>query len=116
MLAAVQILGGHWAVLQSVAWVGMVVKYAQHGSLESALEKTFDGTHPCQLCQVVLTGRNAEEKQPLAKDLLKLKFEAVLAPATLVPAPLSAPREFFLTVILPQEVPLDVCTPPPRRG
>ena len=36
-------IGGHWAVLQSVAWVGMAVSYSQNASFKEALQKTFDG-------------------------------------------------------------------------
>jgi len=46
-------VGGHWAVLQSVAWVSMAVTYSKTDSLEVALKKTFDGRHPCKLCAAV---------------------------------------------------------------
>jgi hypothetical protein len=83
LIAAVQILGGHWAVLQTVAWVGMAIDYAQTDSLGGALDKTFSGEHPCNLCQVVTRGVNEEKKHEAGKVLVKL--EAVLAPAVQLP-------------------------------
>ncbi len=42
-LALLQILGGHWAFLQTGAWIGMVVQYSQEVGLKTALGQTFDG-------------------------------------------------------------------------
>ncbi len=114
LLAAVQILGGHWAVLQSVAWVKMVVAYSQDESLPVAIAKTFDGTHPCDLCKVVTAGRDAEGKSPIAKDVLKFKFEAVVARAISLPPPPSAPRRFFASPVFPADVFFIAPVPPPR--
>ncbi len=56
-------LGLHWSALQLVAWTGMVVTYAQQGSVREALSKTFDGEHPCRLCLAIQEGRAQEKKQ-----------------------------------------------------
>lgn len=97
ILAAVQILGGHWMAMQSVAWIGMLAKYSRGESLVVAAEKTFDGQHPCSLCEVVKTGREQEQKQQTTKILLKI--DAVLAVVLEVPVPLdtrhSYPRQFW---------------------
>ncbi len=61
--------GGHWVVLQTVAFGSMVVRYSQDGSLGEALAKTFDGKHPCPLCHAVQRGRQQEEKQRPALGL-----------------------------------------------
>lgn len=84
LIAAVQILGGHWAVLQSVAWAKMLVEYAQSDSIRNAITKTFDGEHPCSLCHTVSDGRQKEEKKAAATTVAKL--DAVLAPAVQTPA------------------------------
>jgi hypothetical protein len=83
LLAAVQLLGGHWMVLQTAAWVGMMVSYSERESVVVALEKTFDGAHPCVLCKVVKSGRYGEQREPVAKTILKL--DAVLAPVVKLP-------------------------------
>ena len=38
------------AVLQAVAWTGMLVNYSQDRTLSEAATMTFDGEHPCGLC------------------------------------------------------------------
>ena len=70
--ALILAVGGHWAVLQSIAWVGMVVSYSQTDSLNVALKKTFDGAHPCKLCIAVKAGKRAEQKQAAPKVETKL--------------------------------------------
>jgi hypothetical protein len=67
-------LGGHWAILQSVAWVTMVAGYSQAGPLTEALVKTFDGKHPCPICKFVAKEKKSEQKQETQKLLTKLDF------------------------------------------
>jgi hypothetical protein len=74
VLALTFSLGLHWALLQTVAWVGMAVSYSQDASLTVALAKTFDGQHPCKLCKVVETGRSAEKQQDIQKSAGKIDF------------------------------------------
>ena len=50
MIAGLQLLGGHWALLQTAAWVGMVIDYSKTGGVEAGITKAFDGKHPCELC------------------------------------------------------------------
>ena len=73
-------IGGHWVLLQSVAWVGMFAKNVRTCSVTEALEKTFDGQHPCGLCKVVEAGKKSEQKQPLTK--LEVKIDFWLEPVT----------------------------------
>ena len=105
-------IGGHWVFLQSIAWVGMVVSYSQDATLTVALQKTFDGRHPCRLCKFVEHGKQAQEKQEVVKTETKLDFllaqpaPALIAPAAL-PAAAAVPRD---ASIRPSPPP----TPPPR--
>lgn len=92
LLVAVQLLGGHWIALQSAAWVGMVISYSQEDSLVDALEKTFDGKHPCELCMAVKKGHSEEQNQQVAKVLAKL--DAVLVPALEVPVRYATTLEY----------------------
>lgn len=55
-------LGLHWAVLQSVAWTGMLATRVQTGSILEAIQTTFDGQHPCRLCLAVRDGKAESEK------------------------------------------------------
>jgi hypothetical protein len=56
-------MGLHWALLQTVAWTGMLISYSRNGTFLEAVTKTFDGQHPCSLCKVVKSGRTEEKKQ-----------------------------------------------------
>lgn len=67
-------LGAHWVLLQSVAWVGMAVKYSQDATITEALSKTFDGQHPCKLCKAVQEGRQSEKKNDVLKIEAKKEF------------------------------------------
>jgi hypothetical protein len=80
-------IGLHWAVVQSVAWMGMVVSYAQGGSFGDALAKTFDGNHPCPLCKEIAKGKQSEKKSDLAPAIKK--FECCYQAADFVFAPSS---------------------------
>jgi hypothetical protein len=72
--ALVCAIGGHWVVLQSVAWFGMVVNYSQSLPLHEAFVKTFDGKHPCKICKVVQAGKSAEKNPESQKVETKLDF------------------------------------------
>ena len=74
-LALLQILGGHWALLQTSAWIGMFVQYSQRDGLTAGLAQTFDGEHPCSVCKVIQDGKKQEEKKaPLLQAELKRDY------------------------------------------
>ena len=56
-------LGTPWALLQSVAWLGMLVTYSHQASLAQAVSMTFDGKHPCRLCHLVREGQAKEQQE-----------------------------------------------------
>jgi hypothetical protein len=62
--AMFSIVGGHWAALQTVAWVGMVAEYSQTSSLGMAIRKTLSGEDPCSMCHAIEKGKAAESKLP----------------------------------------------------
>ena len=47
----------HLPVLQVVAWCGMLVSYSRDNSAVEAIEKTFDGEHPCPMCKSIKKAR-----------------------------------------------------------
>lgn len=105
--------GTHWAALQSVAWTRMLAENLESGSLSQALEKTFDGRHPCPLCKAIAAGKSAEKKADFTLNLKKLDFPpaperfALIAPAQFQ----LLPQTQFSAKALRQEPPV----PPPRR-
>lgn len=62
-IAVFQLVGGHWAVLQATAWVGMLVKYSESEGVEVGITKTFDGKHPCSLCLSIAKNKQTEKNQ-----------------------------------------------------
>ena len=59
VLALALSLGVHWNLLQSVAWIRMLVAYSQQADFREALAKTFGGDHPCQICKFVQDAKSA---------------------------------------------------------
>ncbi|MBK8040591.1 MAG: hypothetical protein IPK22_26185 [Verrucomicrobiaceae bacterium] len=53
----------HWGVVQGIAWARMLVSYAGEASLMQAVEMTFDGEHPCELCQMARKAQNKPAPQ-----------------------------------------------------
>ncbi len=67
-------IGLQWAVMQSAAWVGMVISYSQEGTLSEALTKTFDGEHPCALCKAVQSSESSPKKQNSPHRVIKFEL------------------------------------------
>jgi hypothetical protein len=110
--ALIVAVGGHWAVLQSVAWVSMAVTYSHTDSWGMALKKTFSGEKPCKLCLAVKEGKQQEQKESVLKVETKIDFVCLQSIAYIHPV-------LPFTLLSPQA---DVAfpraesppTPPPR--
>ena len=79
----------------------MIVTRAQTATVSEAVSTTFDGDHPCALCQVVEEGQQREKESDtarLAEVLAKLSF--LRPPAVEVPAPTSVIFDFEARVTL----------------
>ena len=114
VFSLVLMVGGHWAILQSVAWVGMAFNFAQTAPLDVALKKTFDGKNPCSLCKAVDAGKHSERKAGLLK--LETKLELCLAPGSLLldaPPPVGVAPGAAEAALPRGESPP---TPPPRSA
>jgi hypothetical protein len=74
ILALLGATGTHWVMLQSVAWATMLAENARTDSLPSALEKTFDGKHPCALCKQITKGRASEKSKDARVEFKQLEF------------------------------------------
>jgi len=72
LIAGFQLLGGHWAILQTAAWVGMVIDFSKTEGVEAGITKTFDGKHPCSLCLSIAQNKEKEGKQTTNLNLGKL--------------------------------------------
>jgi hypothetical protein len=81
--------GAHWALLQSFAWTTMLADNLSRGSVSEAVSRTFDGKHPCALCNAIAAGKKSEKKKDSTPQLQKFEFP----PATANFA-LAAPQRF----------------------
>ncbi|MGA7214288.1 MAG: hypothetical protein WBX20_08790 [Terrimicrobiaceae bacterium] len=70
-LAFFSLAGGHWFVLQTIAWVQMVREYSRSAPILEAVEKTFSGDYPCTMCTRIAEGQQNEEKSPSTVKLAK---------------------------------------------
>ena len=74
LIALLNFAGAHWVILQSIAWSGMLTKQARHSHLAEAVQKTFDGAHPCSLCKGISRAQEKERKPPVPAELHKLSL------------------------------------------
>lgn len=114
VLVLVLTLGLHWAFLQSVAWLSMVVKYSQQYPLRQAIVMTFDGQHPCSICLFVSHGRQEEQRQSQQQHFTILKVESIAFEPSVfafLPPPTEHPQPPDLIRSRPAEAPP---YPPPR--
>jgi hypothetical protein len=80
--------GGHLALLQGVAWATMIKDFSRSGSVTIAVQKTFDGKHPCAMCKKIAAQRSHDEKTPATVKAEK-KAEVFIALGTaIVPLPI----------------------------
>src|SRR5882672_5176823 len=90
VLALACSIGLHWTLCQAVAWASMMASYSRDASFSEAIVKTFDGKHPCKLCQHISKSQRAEKKTDSTLDLKKLEF-----PYVAVTFVFSAPSAFW---------------------
>ena len=107
-------IGLHWALLQSVAWTTMLVNNLTANPVSAAIERTFDGEHPCPLCKAIAKGRKAEKKTDSLVSLKKLEAlsqSACLPVAAPAAYPLIKSRQSFADTLAHAPP-----TPPPRAA
>jgi hypothetical protein len=113
VLALAGTIGLHWALLQSVAWMGMVVAYSQDASFTEALVKTFDGKHPCSLCKEIARSQQSEKKSDFQLEMKKFEFSHAATSFVF------SPPQYFWTVRGPDGFGLErshePTVPPPRQ-
>lgn len=63
-LAFFALAGGHWAVLQTIAWAQMVRDYSKNVPIAEAIVRTFSGEYPCGMCTKISAERQKEGKIP----------------------------------------------------
>ena len=114
LVALLQICGGHWLALQSLAWTEMLVKYSQEAQLAEAVAKTFDGQHPCALCVSIEQGKKSERHAPA--ELAKVKPVFILPVGSALVRGMGVPWVRALAETRGELRFEQPGVPPPRRG
>ena len=70
-MAFFSLAGGHWLVLQTVAWAQMLRDYSKSAPIAEAIERTFSGGYPCTMCIKITEEQQKEEKAPATVKLDK---------------------------------------------
>jgi hypothetical protein len=112
IVALLAATGGHWVLLQSVAWTTMLTGHLQCESLTEAVTQTFDGRHPCKLCLAIAAAKKAEKKAEFPPALKRIEFPPLAADVAVYP-----PATFQLLTAadtFAAPVPVKPPTPPPR--
>ena len=92
----------------------MLVDNLTTTSFSTAVQRTFDGKHPCALCKVVAEGTKSEKKSDLLLPLKK--FEGLSQTvAVIIPLPASFPRIQAGEAVL-ETLAHAPPTPPPRAA
>lgn len=89
------IIGGHWGVLQTVAWANMIWTYTtQDGSVLAGAKKTFDGDHPCSMCHSIQAAKKQEKKSPEIFAITKKIELFAIDAGRILPLPVSNSFQF----------------------
>lgn len=115
-LMLAMLVGGHWGMLQMVAWTGMLIDFSRDNSFVTAVEMTFDGEHPCAICQEVDRGIAADlgsdDDQAPGKVIKTMKLDALVGQVVLI-TPLRP--QYLLPATRPQPWNNDITWEPQRR-
>jgi hypothetical protein len=106
------LVGGHWVLLQSVAWVGMTIEFSRTDPIDKAIQKTLDGQHPCNLCHFVAEGKKSEREAKIVKPATRLDLISTLA--FVLPTPAEQPLELVAFAATASDRSDPPPSPPPR--
>ena len=66
--------GGHWYVLQGVAWVNMIRNYSEMVPFSEAVSMTLSGKYPCAICKAIAEKKSTEQQKSFSAEKLGKKF------------------------------------------
>ena len=74
IVAILTATGTHWLAFQSFAWTTMLAENLHTSSWQRALQRTFDGKHPCCLCKEIAKDKQSERKSDAQLEAKKPDF------------------------------------------
>jgi hypothetical protein len=85
-------LANPWTLLQSAAWMSMLVRYSRERPVAQAVVNTFDGQHPCEVCRAIQADKSAERQcsKEEAPPIRELKLDLPPSAFTMIPCPCAA--------------------------
>jgi hypothetical protein len=105
-------LGVPWAFLQTLAWTGMFLGNLTTRSVSAALQRTFDGEHPCALCKAINTSKKSEKKSDKLLPLKKL--DGLTQTVAMVVCPRGLFSQAEAGGVMPETLAHAPPSPPPR--
>ncbi len=69
IFGCLHLTGGPHALVQSYAWISMIIQYSKNDGIAKGVKDTFSGERPCHLCKKIDSVKKDESKQPLSKDV-----------------------------------------------
>ena len=90
----------------------MTINFSRTDALDTAIEKTFDGQHPCELCHFVAEGKKSESTKEVLKPATKLELISSLAFS--LPTPSESPIAMTVLVVTAHSRADAPPSPPPR--
>lgn len=102
-------------LLQTVAWGWMITTYSQEDGLKEGLRKTFDGNHPCGLCERIAQARPDTAPTSLA-PITPAPFDFLWTLSSITgDLPRKQANELFSSSLSPWDLdPASPLLPPPR--
>lgn len=85
LAAFIHLSGGHYGILQCIAWSKMLVEYSSASGLIEGARKTFNGEKPCRMCRSIIAAKQQEserEEQAPATGAEKLSLKDLREPQT----------------------------------
>ncbi|RBP45908.1 hypothetical protein DES53_102292 [Roseimicrobium gellanilyticum] len=115
-------IGGHWGMLQAIAWARMIQDYSEEKGLVEGFKETFSGERPCPMCLKLRESQNeaGKNKAPISKektDLTLKWYDPSWEGAFKVTPPFpeaSTKARLYFTASLRGEGRARPATPPPR--
>lgn len=115
-------IGGHWGVLQAIAWAQMLQDYSAEKGLAEGIMDTFSGERPCPMCLKLRKTQSDTEKHnapiPKQKSDPTLKWADPFRNGAITLKP-PTPQDksgtkFRPVIVIPGEGRTRPPTPPPR--
>lgn len=125
LLLSVMMYQSNFALMQGVAWVGMLSNYSQNDvTLSEAVSQVLNGEDPCDLCLVIQEEQNSSDRTsdsiPTKEDKKERKIELKLQNKVRIAIKVMGKTEvktyFRKLERLKNQVVLDIPHAPPRQA